>query len=88
MLPLPALTLTALCAPTLPSVTVRLPAVPMLMAWSIASVPSEMVPALLSIAVLMLMLKRVSFTPFVVYRLFLGIVLLVLYYGFDWSFGA
>ena len=46
------------------------------------------VTALLSIAVLMLMLKRVSFTPFVVYRLFLGIVLLVLYYGFDWSFGA
>jgi undecaprenyl-diphosphatase len=46
------------------------------------------VTALLSIAVLMLMLKRVSFTPFVVYRLFLGIVLLVLYYGFDWSLGA
>ncbi len=45
------------------------------------------VTALFSIAILMLMLKRVSFTPFVVYRLFLGIVLLVLYYGFDWSFG-
>ncbi len=46
------------------------------------------VTALFTIAVLMLMLKRVSFTPFVVYRLFLGIVLLVLYYGFEWSFGA
>jgi undecaprenyl-diphosphatase len=46
------------------------------------------VTALLSIAILMLMLKRISFTPFVVYRLFLGIVLLVLYYGFGWSLGG
>ena len=46
------------------------------------------VTALLSIAVLMYMLKRVSFTPFVIYRLFLGAVLLVLYYGFGWSLGA
>lgn len=46
------------------------------------------VTALFSIAILMLMLKRVSFTPFVVYRLFLGVLLLVLYYGFDWSLGA
>jgi len=45
------------------------------------------VTALLSIAVLMLMLKRLSFTPFVIYRMFLGIVLLVLYYGFGWTFG-
>lgn len=44
--------------------------------------------ALLSIAVLMFMLKRVNFTPFVIYRLFLGVVVLVLYYGFGWSFGA
>ena len=35
----------------------------------------------------MLMLKRLSFTPFVIYRMFLGIVLLVLYYGFGWTFG-
>ena len=46
------------------------------------------VTALFSIAILMLMLKRLSFTPFVVYRLFLGVVLLVFYYGFDWSLGA
>ncbi|HIM46187.1 MAG TPA: undecaprenyl-diphosphatase, partial [Alphaproteobacteria bacterium] len=46
------------------------------------------VTALLSIAVLMYMLKRVSFTPFVIYRLFLGVVLLVLYYGFGWPLGA
>ena len=44
--------------------------------------------ALLSIAVLMFMLKRVNFTPFVIYRLLLGVVVLVLYYGFGWSFGA
>jgi undecaprenyl-diphosphatase len=46
------------------------------------------VTALVSIAALMLLLRRVSFTPFVVYRLFLGIVLLALYYGFGWSLGA
>ncbi len=46
------------------------------------------VTALFSIAILMLMLKRVSFAPFVIYRLFLGVVLLVLYYGFGWSLGA
>jgi len=44
--------------------------------------------ALLSIAILMAMLKRVSFTPFVAYRLFLGVVLLVLYYGFGWTLGG
>ncbi len=44
--------------------------------------------ALLSIVVLMLMLKRMSFTPFVIYRVFLGIVLLVFYYGFGWTLGA
>ena len=43
------------------------------------------VTALITIAVLMQLLKRMSFTPFVLYRLFLGIVLLVLYYGFDWT---
>ena len=44
--------------------------------------------ALPAIAILMLMLKRISFTPFVVYRLFLGVVLLVLYYGFGWTLGG
>ena len=44
--------------------------------------------ALPAIAILMLMLKRTSFTPFVAYRLFLGLVLLVLYYGFGWTLGA
>ena len=39
--------------------------------------------ALIAIAVLMHLLKRMSFTPFVIYRLFLGVVLVVLYYGFD-----
>ena len=43
------------------------------------------VTALITIAVLMRLLKHMSFTPFVLYRLFLGIVLLVLYYGFDWT---
>jgi len=43
------------------------------------------VTALITIAVLMQLLKRMSFTPFVLYRLFLGIVLLVLYYGIDWT---
>jgi len=41
------------------------------------------VTALITIAVLMQLLKRMSFTPFVLYRLSLGVVLLVLYYGFD-----
>ncbi len=44
--------------------------------------------ALLSLAVLMLILKRVSFTPFVIYRVILGIVLLVVYYGFGWTLGV
>ena len=44
--------------------------------------------ALLSIAILMQMLKRVSLMPFVIYRLFLGISLLVLYYGFGWTLGS
>ena len=44
--------------------------------------------ALLSLAVLMLLLKRVNFTPFVIYRMILGIVLLVVYYGFGWSLGV
>lgn len=43
------------------------------------------VTALVTIAVLMQLLKRMSFLPFVVYRLFLGVVLLVLYYGFGWT---
>ncbi len=44
--------------------------------------------ALVSIAILMIMLKRVSFTPFVIYRVCLGMVLLVLYYGFGWTLGS
>ncbi len=44
--------------------------------------------ALFSIAILMLMLKRMSFTPFVAYRVFLGVALLVLYYGFGWTLGG
>jgi undecaprenyl-diphosphatase len=43
------------------------------------------VTALVSIAVLMRVLRHMSFMPFVIYRLFLGVVLLVLYYGFDWT---
>ncbi|MDP7342851.1 MAG: undecaprenyl-diphosphate phosphatase [Alphaproteobacteria bacterium] len=44
--------------------------------------------ALLSIAILMAMLKRMSFAPFVAYRMFLGVVLLVLYYSFGWTLGG
>jgi undecaprenyl-diphosphatase len=44
--------------------------------------------ALLSIAILMAMLKRMSFAPFVAYRMFLGMVLPVLYYGFGWTLGG
>jgi len=42
------------------------------------------VTALISIAGLMNLLKRMSFTPFVIYRLILGAALLVLYYGLGW----
>jgi len=44
--------------------------------------------ALVSIAILMVMLKRASFAPFVIYRVLLGISLLVLHYGFGWTLGS
>jgi len=43
------------------------------------------VTALITIAILMQLLKRISFMPFIIYRLILGVVLLVVYYGFGWS---
>jgi undecaprenyl-diphosphatase len=41
------------------------------------------VTALITIAVLMSWLKRASFTPFAIYRIILGIALLVWVYGYD-----
>ena len=39
------------------------------------------VAALISITVMMIWLKRATFTPFVVYRVVLGILLLFWFYG-------
>jgi undecaprenyl-diphosphatase len=41
------------------------------------------ITALITIAVLMSWLKRASFTPFAIYRIILGIALLIWVYGYD-----
>jgi len=46
------------------------------------------VAAWIAVALLMKWLRHYSYTPFVIYRLALGILLLVLIYGFGWSPGA
>ena len=40
--------------------------------------------ALAALALMFRLLKSVSFTPYVIYRVVLGVVLLVLAYGYGW----